>query len=82
MEDKKNNQDSDYKWFIENQKKLHMEFPDEFLAISDKQILCNYSTFDEALQETLKKKEAGDFIIQQALETSDPIQYYNYDTYA
>lgn len=73
--------DFDYKWFKNNQKKLFSQFPDKFLIISECKVLGAYDTFEDAMIEALKKKKAGEFLIQQCVEDSSPIQYYNRAVY-
>ena len=73
--------DFDYKWFRDNQKKLFSQFPDKFLIISDCKVLGAYDTFEEAMVEALKKRKAGEFLIQQCVEVSSPIQYHNRAVY-
>lgn len=71
------NRDDDYKWFKENQKELFEIYPNKFLIVSECQILGAFDTFDDAMEEALKKMKAGEFLIQQCIEDTSPIQYFN-----
>ena len=71
------NQKKDYEWYKTNLKELYKEYPGKQLAISGEQVIGVYSTFEEALEETLKTHKAGTFIIQECIEEIVPIQYYN-----
>lgn len=71
------NRDDDYKWFKENQKELFKIYPNKFLIVSGCQILGAFGTFDDAMEEALKKMKAGEFLIQQCIEDTSPIQYFN-----
>ena len=69
--------DDDYKWFKENQEELFKIYPNKFLIISGGKSLGAFDTFDEAMEEALKKMKAGEFLIQQCTEDTSPIQYFN-----
>lgn len=69
--------DNDYKWFKDNQKELYKIYPDKFLVISGCKPLGAFDTFDAAMEEALKQMKAGEFLIQQCVEDTAPIQYYN-----
>ncbi len=71
------NRDDDYKWFKDNQNELYKEYPNKFLIVSECQTLGAFDTFDEAMEEALKKMKAGEFLIQQCIEDTSPIQYFN-----
>lgn len=73
----KEKRDIDYKWFLDNQAELFKKYPDKFLIISECNILGAFDTFENAMEEALKQKKAGEFLIQQCVKDSSPIQYYN-----
>lgn len=57
-------QESDYKWFLENYKRLFEQYGESYLAIKNQTVLGVYSSYAEALRETEKKEQIGSFIIQ------------------
>ena len=71
------NRNDDYKWFIDNQKELFRQFPNKFLIISGCQSLGAFDTFDDAMEEALKLRKAGEFLIQQCVGDISPVHYYN-----
>ena len=75
MESEKRN--IDYKWFLDNQEELFKKYPDKFLIISECNVLGAFDTFEKAMEEALKHKKAGEFLIQKCMQDSSPIQYYN-----
>ena len=71
------NQDNDFKWFQENQKKLYEKFPDKFLVIANEEVKGHYDTFSDAIENALKSMKAGEFIIQQCAKENVVSHYYN-----
>lgn len=71
------NQDNDFKWFQDNMKSLYSKYPDKFLVISNQSIIAIGETFNEALEQALKTKKAGEFIIQQCEKENTISHYYN-----
>ncbi len=69
-------QETDYKWFLENYKKLFEEYGDSYLAIKDQKVLGVYASYAEALHETEKTETIGSFIVQYC--NGDETGYTNY----
>ena len=57
-------QEADYKWFLENYKKLFEQYGVCYLAIKNQKVLGRYDSYAEALRETEKTEHPGSFIIQ------------------
>lgn len=67
----------DYRWFLDNQAELFKQYPDKFLIISECNILGAFDTFENAMEEALKQKKAGEFLIQYCSKDFSCIRYYN-----
>ena len=67
----------DFKWFLDNQEVLFKKYPNKYLVIAECNVLGAYNTFEKAMEEALSKKKAGEFLIQECVQNSVPIQYYN-----
>lgn len=57
-------QDIDYKWFVNNYQKIYEEYGKTYVAISNEKILGHYDSYVEAVRETLKTLQLGEFIVQ------------------
>ena len=56
--------ESDYQWFLNNYLNLYEKYGEQYLAIKDKTVLGTYSSYADAVKNTLKKEEIGTFIVQ------------------
>ena len=59
-----NNQDTDFKWFLENYMRIFEESGECWVVIKDKKILGTYPDFKTALSSTCETEELGTFIVQ------------------
>jgi hypothetical protein len=57
-------QENDYRWFLENYRKLFEAYGTSYLAIKDQKVIGVYSSYAEAVHETEKAEPIGSFIIQ------------------
>ncbi len=65
-------QSEDFKWFIKNLKKLYGQYPEKYVVIHEKTIICTGETFEEALSGAMKEKlDLGSFIIQKCGQGED-----------
>lgn len=56
--------DKEYKWFINNSKKLYDKYGDVYVAVKNNKVIGKYKTFAEGVMKTQKKEKLGTFIIQ------------------
>ncbi len=62
-------QSDDFKFFIDNHDELLKLYRDKFLVISEKKVLFASDSFDNALDEAIKRGiELGTFIIQECTD--------------
>ena len=73
----KEQQMSDYRWFRDHQLELYRLFPDKYLIISDKGVHGCFDKMMPALEDASRRFKAGDFLIQQATESTEPIRFYS-----
>jgi len=66
-------QEHDYEFFLQNIERFYKKYGHKFLTIKNNQVLNAYTTFDEALSDTLKTEELGTFIIQECLENREQL---------
>lgn len=64
-------QNQDYDYFLKNMEGIYQKYGHKFVAIKDLHILGAYSTFNDALNETLKKEELGTFLIQECFRNKE-----------
>ena len=64
-------QKDDFRWFVENHKRLYQEYGDCCLAIKDKTILGIYKSFAEGVIATRLVHTPGTFIVQELSESTD-----------
>ena len=57
-------QETDYRWFLDNYDQLFKEYGTSYLAIKEQKVLGVYASYAEALHETEKTETVGSFIIQ------------------
>ena len=57
-------QEADYKWFLEHYEQLFKEYGTSYLAIKEGKVLGVYTSYAEALHETEKNEPIGSFIVQ------------------
>ena len=60
--------DAEYKYFSENIKSLYKQYGHKFLVIKGQEVIGAYSTFNEALETTLKTEKIGTFLVQECRE--------------
>lgn len=60
-------QKQDYNYFLDNTAQFYKKYGRRFLAIKNQNVIGVYDTFDEALENTLKKETLGTFLIQECL---------------
>lgn len=58
----------EFKYYLENQKRLSEEYPDKFLTICNNEIAIVSNTYEQAYVNSLKKHKLGSFLIQKAGE--------------
>jgi len=56
--------DTEFKYFVEHQDELVKKYPNLFVVIKNQQVIGSYKSEIEAYNETIKKHEAGTFLIQ------------------
>jgi len=64
-------QDRDFDFFIQNMPDFYTTYGHKFLAIKNLSVIGTYSSFDEALDKTLKTEELGSFLIQECFNNVD-----------
>jgi hypothetical protein len=69
-------QDQDFDYFFQNTEQFYKEYGPKYLAIKNQSIIGIYDTFNEALNETLKKEPLGTFLIQKCLENRNDSIYH------
>lgn len=70
------NQDRDFKWFLDNYDDIFREYGNCYVAIKDKKVLGTYGSTAEAVKETSKNEPLGSFIVQYC--NGDESGYTNY----
>ena len=71
----------DFMYFSEHIEELSEKYKGRYIAIKNKEVIGDYSSFDYALEDCLKKHDSGSFIIQKAIKK--PQEYYfGYNPYA
>jgi hypothetical protein len=61
-------QEQDYEYFLENTARFYKEYGQRFLTIKNQNVIGVYDSFNDALDNTLKKEPLGTFLIQECLE--------------
>ena len=56
--------DKEYKWFVDNNKKLYDKYGDVYVAIKNGKVIGKFKTFAEGVTKTQKKEKIGTFIVQ------------------
>jgi hypothetical protein len=64
-------QDQDFEYFIQHMEFFYKEYGHKFLAIKNQNVLGAYDSFNMALDETLKREQAGTFIIQECFKNKE-----------
>ena len=54
----------DFHWYLKHQQELVKKYTGRALVIRNHEVIGNYASEDEALDETLKRFEMGEFIVQ------------------
>ncbi len=57
-------QEKDYKWYKDNYEDLSRLYKNRYIAIKNKKVLGDYSTFSEGVLATKASEEMGTFIVQ------------------
>ena len=63
--------DANYLFFKSHIDELITRYDGRFIVIKDESIIADYSTFDEAYNNTIKTEELGTFLIQQCVNLED-----------
>ena len=61
----------DYQWFVDNYDDLCNQYGNSFLAIKNKEVICSYKSYADAVRETRKSEVPGTFIVQECLESGE-----------
>ena len=56
--------DKNYEWFENNLPELVKTYDSQYVVVKDEHIIAAYTSFDEALVNTVKTETPGTFIIQ------------------
>ena len=57
--------EKEFQYFIDNQNELLKKYNGRFIAIVGEQVVGDYDSFDQAIDETMKEHELGTFLIQE-----------------
>lgn len=68
--------DKNYDYFESQFTSLYKEYKDKYIVIKDCNVIGNYSSFDDAYENTLKTEKLGTFLIQ--LCSNDEEKTVNY----
>ena len=60
--------EKEFQYFIDNQNELLKKYNGRFIAIVGEQVVGDYDSFDQAIDETMKEHELGTFLIQECTE--------------
>ena len=60
--------EKEFQYFIDNQNALLKKYNGRFIAIVGEQVVGDYDSFDQAIDETMKEHELGTFLIQECTE--------------
>lgn len=60
--------EKEFQYYIDNQEKLLKAYNVRFIAIVGEQVVGDYDSFEQAIDETLKERELGTFLIQECSE--------------
>lgn len=60
--------EKEFQYYIDNQEKLLKAYNGRFIAIVGEQVVGDYDSFEQAIDETLKERELGTFLIQECSE--------------
>ena len=67
-----NDQDKNFKYFIENHKDIYNKYPNSFVVIANERVVLSAPSFEEALDDAIKNGlEPGNFLVQQCTEGSE-----------
>lgn len=66
--------DKNYEWFLQQYDSLRREFGDAFLVIKDQHVFSVYSSYGEAVRETVKTEPLGTFIVQECKANGEMYQ--------
>lgn len=58
-------QSRDFKWFLDNFKKLYQEYGNKVVAIKSEAVIGIYDSITVAIRETSKQETPGTFIVQE-----------------
>ena len=56
--------DKEYKWFVDNNKKLYDKYGDIYVAIKNNKVIGQFKSFAEGVTKTQRKEKIGTFIVQ------------------
>ena len=60
--------EKEFQYYIDNQEKLLKTYNGRFIAIVGKQIVGDYDSFEQAIDETMKEHELRNFLIKECSE--------------
>ena len=69
----KEQQDQDFKWFLDNIESLFKQYGDKVAVVKNKIILSVHDTFSEALEDAKKTEKLGTFLVQRIYESKNKI---------
>ena len=73
------NLDKEFKYYLENQEELLNKYFGRYIVIKDEEVLGDYDTEQDALEETSEHHEVGTFLIQHCVpgEESTSATFYS-----
>lgn len=73
------NLDKEFKYYLENQEELLNKYYGRYIVIKNEEVLGDYDTEQDALEETSENHEVGTFLIQHCVpgEESTSATFYS-----
>jgi hypothetical protein len=71
-----NQQDQDFKYFLENMESLYNSHGHKFVAVKNLHILGVYDNFNKAVESTLETEELGTFLIQECFDNKEKMVHH------
>lgn len=67
-----NLQDKNFQYFVKNHDKIYDKYPDSFVVIEDEKVILSAPTFEDALNEALRRGlQPGRFLVQECTNGKD-----------
>ena len=60
--------DKEFQYYLDNQNELVKKYDGRYIAIVGEQVVGDYETYEQAIDETVKTHELGTFLIQKCTE--------------